>query len=150
MFMKNIYPYIIVSCVLVLGTVSYFLFRAEECQGSECAIETKSKQVYFEYKEMDPTTLETKVSLGNVFLLDVRELLEWQEGHIRGSSHLPLGEINKNSTVDFPKDKPIYVYCRSGKRAGEAIIILKNLGFENSVNIGGIVYWLERGGDLVQ
>lgn len=146
--MKNFYPYIIATVVLIAGIGLYLLFRASECQGSECDISAKDQDVYLEYKEMNPKTLESEVGSKNIFLLDVREVSEWQEGHIRGASHLPLGEINKNSTKGFPKDKPIYVYCRSGKRAGEAVTALKNLGFENSVNIGGINHYIERGGTL--
>lgn len=146
--MKNFHPYIIASVVLIAGIGSYLLFRASECQGSECDISPKDQDVYLEYKQMDPKTLESEVTSKNIFLLDVREVSEWQEGYIRGASHLTLGEISKNSTTGFPKDKPIYVYCRSGKRAGEAVITLKNLGFENSVNIGGINHWIERGGTL--
>ena len=148
--MKNLYPYIIVSVVLVVVIGSYFLFRAEECQGSECAIEIKPKQIYSEYNEMDPKTLTTEVSLKNVFLLDVRELSEWQDGYIDGAFHLPLGQIDKITTRDFPKDKPIYVYCRSGRRAGEAVGVLESLGFENVLNIGGINHWTERGGKLIK
>lgn len=148
--MKNLYPYIIASFVLVLGTISYFLFRAEECQGSECAIKTNTEQAYSEYKEMDPKTLTTEVSLKNIFLLDVRELSEWQEGYIKGATHLPLGNISEQTTKDFPKDKSIYVYCRSGRRAEEATTMLKSLGFKNVKNIGGINHWLEREGELTR
>jgi rhodanese-related sulfurtransferase len=148
--MKNLYPYIIASFVLIVGVSSYFLFRTPKCLGSECEIEIKTEKKYFEYKEMDPITLETKVSLGNVFLLDVRELSEWQEGYIKGASHLPLGQINKSTVKDLPKDKSIYVYCRSGRRAEEAVSILKTLGFEKVLNIGGVNHWLERGGELIK
>lgn len=148
--MKNLYPYIIVSVVLVVVIGSYFLFRAEECQGSECAIEIKPKQIYSEYNEMDPQILESQVVSKNIFLLDVRELSEWQEGHIDGAFHLPLGQINKSTVKDLPKDKSIYVYCRSGRRAEEAVSILKTLGFEKVLNIGGVNHWTERGGKLIK
>ena len=148
--MKNLYPYIVAFLVLVVGVGSYFTFRTPKCLGSECEIEVKKEEKYFEYKEMDPKTLGTEISLKNIFLLDVRELSEWQEGHINGAFHLPLGQINERETKDFPKDKPIYVYCRSGRRAGDAVSILKSLGYENAVNIGGVNHWTERGGELLK
>jgi len=70
------------------------------------------------------------------FLLDVREDYEYQDGHIKGAVNLPLREIlgKKDS---LPKDKDIYVYCRSGHRSADAVNFLKSLGFEKIHNIEG-------------
>lgn len=70
------------------------------------------------------------------FLLDVREEYEYQDGHIKGAVNLPLREIlgKKDS---LPKDKDIYVYCRSGHRSADAVNFLKSLGFEKVHNIDG-------------
>ena len=70
------------------------------------------------------------------FLLDVREEYEYQEGHVKGAVNLPLREIlaQKDS---LPKDKDIYVYCRSGHRSADAVNFLKSLGFEKVHNIEG-------------
>ena len=70
------------------------------------------------------------------FLLDVREEYEYQDGHIKGAVNLPLREIlgKKDS---LPKDKDIYVYCRSGHRSADAVNFLKSLGFEKVHNIEG-------------
>lgn len=70
------------------------------------------------------------------FLLDVREEYEYQDGHIKGAINLPLREIlEKKDTL--PKDKDIYVYCRSGHRSADAVNFLKSLGFEKVHNIKG-------------
>ena len=70
------------------------------------------------------------------FLLDVREEYEYQDGHIKGAINLPLREIlEKKDTL--PKDKDIYVYCRSGHRSADAVNFLKSLGFEKVHNIEG-------------
>lgn len=70
------------------------------------------------------------------FLLDVREEYEYQEGHIKGAVNLPLREIlEKKDTL--PKNKDIYVYCRSGHRSTDAVNFLKSLGFEKVHNIEG-------------
>ena len=70
------------------------------------------------------------------FLLDVREEYEYQDGHINGAVNLPLREIlgKKDS---LPKDKDIYVYCRSGHRSADAVNFLKSLGFEKVHNVEG-------------
>ena len=70
------------------------------------------------------------------FLLDVREEYEYQEGHVKGAINLPLREIlEKKDTL--PKDKDIYVYCRSGHRSADAVNFLKSLGFEKVHNVDG-------------
>ena len=70
------------------------------------------------------------------FLLDVREEYEYQEGHIKGAVNVPLREIlEKKDTL--PKNKDIYVYCRSGHRSADAVNFLKSLGFEKVHNIEG-------------
>lgn len=38
----------------------------------------------------------------------------------------------------IPLDQPVYVYCRSGRRAGEVIQFLTNKGFNNLINAGGL------------
>ena len=70
------------------------------------------------------------------FLLDVRENYEYQDGHIKGAINLPLREILEKKDI-LPKDKDIYVYCRSGHRSADAVNFLKSLGFEKAHNIEG-------------
>ena len=70
------------------------------------------------------------------FLLDVREEYEYQDGHIKGAINLPLREILEKKDI-LPKDKDIYVYCRSGHRSADAVNFLKSLGFEKVHNVDG-------------
>ena len=70
------------------------------------------------------------------FLLDVREEYEYQEGHVKGAVNLPLREILSQKD-SLPKDKDIYVYCRSGHRSADAVNFLKSLGFDKVHNIEG-------------
>ena len=70
------------------------------------------------------------------FLLDVREQYEYQEGHVKGAVNLPLREILEKKD-SLPKNKDIYVYCRSGHRSADAVNFLKSLGFEKVHNIEG-------------
>ena len=85
--------------------------------------------------EVEASDIE-KLVKNKEFLLDVREEYEYQDGHIKGAVNLPLREIlgKKDS---LPKDKDIYVYCRSGHRSADAVNFLKSLGFEKVHNIEG-------------
>ena len=90
--------------------------------------------------EENPTDVEASdienLVKNKEFLLDVREEYEYQDGHINGAVNLPLREIlgKKDS---LPKDKDIYVYCRSGHRSADAVNFLKSLGFEKVHNVEG-------------
>lgn len=70
------------------------------------------------------------------FLLDVREEYEYQDGHIKEAINIPLREILEKKDI-LPKDKDIYVYCRSGHRSADAVNFLKSLGFEKVYNVDG-------------
>lgn len=72
----------------------------------------------------------------NAILLDVRTKEEYEEGHIKGSINWPLDQIEK---VNYSKDIPLFVHCRSGRRSEEAKRILLELGYKKVKNIGGIL-----------
>ena len=72
-------------------------------------------------------------------IVDVRSLEEVKTGIIQDAIHIEWTEIDKEITmIDIPKDQPIYLYCRSGNRSGKAADILKNIGYVNVINAGGI------------
>ena len=71
-------------------------------------------------------------------LLDVRTPQEYREGHILGSQNVPLQTIDNVRTVAEKKDTPLYVYCHSGGRSRQAVQLLRQMGYSNVINIGGI------------
>lgn len=83
---------------------------------------------------------------GSAILLDVRSDEEWKEGHLFGALHIPHDQIQQRAKEELPQGKPLFVYCRSGHRAGLAKKDLEKLGFTGVQNVGGI---LDYEGDLV-
>ena len=75
----------------------------------------------------------------NAVLLDVRNDEEFSEGHIEGSLNLPIGEIDRATTLIPDKSVPIYVYCRSGNRSARAAAYLKGNGYASVYDIGSII-----------
>ena len=67
-------------------------------------------------------------------LVDVREIDEFQTGHIPGAVNEPLSGI---ANTALPKDKPLFLYCQSGVRSKKAAGILKKMGYQ-AKSIGGI------------
>ena len=75
---------------------------------------------------------------GTYALIDVRNEDEWNEGHINGAILIPHDKITERiGEIVADKNRPIILYCRSGKRAGIALDALKELGYTNVKSIGG-------------
>ncbi|MDW7674301.1 MAG: rhodanese-like domain-containing protein [Bacillota bacterium] len=80
-------------------------------------------------------------------LLDVREEVEYAEGHIEGSVLIPLGQLGDRIS-ELDPEKPVLLICRSGNRSGQAADLLVKEGFKDVNNLEkGILQWPY---DLVQ
>lgn len=80
--------------------------------------------------------------------LDVRELLEYQTGHIPNAFHISRGmlEFMITNHPEFQnKSSAIIVYCKTGGRSALATATLQQLGFTNvSSMLGGFDVWSEN------
>lgn len=88
-----------------------------------------------------------EVISGTAQLLDVRTREEWQSGHAEHALHIPVEELVRGEIKEITPSKKIYVYCRSGGRAGIATAYLQDQDFQ-AENIGGLSDWLRAGGIL--
>ena len=80
----------------------------------------------------------------NAFILDVRTEEEVEEGYIPGATVIDfyLGAEFVEELEKLDKSKNYYVYCRSGKRSGQACAIMNSMGFKNTYNLeGGFMNW---------
>lgn len=91
-----------------------------------------------------------KQQLGSVFVLDVREMDEYEAGHIAGAVNIPLRTLAQNLHLLPAKDAPIVVYCAIGHRGGIGTLALNLLGYSNAVSLrSGINAWTAAGGETV-
>jgi sulfur-carrier protein adenylyltransferase/sulfurtransferase len=87
-------------------------------------------------------SVEKARKLDKAHFIDVRELNEWQEGHIEGAQHIPLSALLENQEIDLPAAQTYVLYCRSGKRSLQAAQIFMDQGIGNIKNLqGGYVAW---------
>ncbi len=142
--------YFLGGILLIMAFVSYSFYSPSVCFGSGCGEELTNEKMENLENLSDPKTIQEELNAGKIVLIDVREKSEWDAGHIAGASHIALGDLNAETTKDLPKDIPIYLYCRSGARAGTAEEIMRGLGFSDVKNLGGIIDWQENGGVLVK
>ena len=81
-------------------------------------------------------------------VLDVREPVEWQHGHIEGSRHVPMHEI-PDRLRELPTDGNLLVVCKVGARSAHVVQFLHQQGIE-AINLdGGLVQWHHAGRPLV-
>lgn len=88
---------------------------------------------------------ELAENAGRCRLVDVREFPEYEAERVEGATHAPLSALERN-IGEIPRDKTIYLLCRSGARAGEAAKRLARLGYADlRVVDGGLQAWASAG-----
>jgi sulfur-carrier protein adenylyltransferase/sulfurtransferase len=87
-----------------------------------------------------------------IVLVDVREKIEWNEGHIPGAIHVPRGYLELQIEEAVPdKSKTVVLYCAGGVRSLMAGATLKQMGYENAISMsGGFGQWKANGFPFVQ
>ena len=95
-----------------------------------------------EYRKISAEDAKKMMDEGTPTVLDVRELSEYNEGHIEGALLLPYTEIAARAGSELPdKDALILIYCRSGNRSEIAAKELMKLGYTKVYDFGGINDW---------
>jgi rhodanese-related sulfurtransferase len=74
------------------------------------------------------------------FLLDCRELWEYETARIEGATLIPMRQIPQK-VDDIPTDQPVVVYCHAGMRSFNAASWLKQQGVNALSMSGGIDQW---------
>lgn len=120
----------ILIALLTLGLFS--------CQGQKTA----------KIELLDAKTFSTQISSkANIQLLDVRTPAEYEDQHIDKATNIDIlnADFEKKIAV-LDKSKPLYVYCKSGKRSAKATSKLVEMGFKEIYELdGGIMNWNASG-----
>jgi hydroxyacylglutathione hydrolase len=83
---------------------------------------------------------------GAIQVLDVRELDEWDSGHIPGSLHMPYHDIHALPD-GIDSDRPVAAICGSGQRSAVAASLMKRFGAADVIHVvdGGLPSWEREG-----
>lgn len=87
---------------------------------------------------------ERKIKKKNAVVLDVRTSAEYQEGYIpAGINYNVLDSLQFVQSVrSLDRKKKYFLYCKSGRRSGKALLIMQELGFTQVRHLaGGITAW---------
>jgi molybdopterin/thiamine biosynthesis adenylyltransferase/rhodanese-related sulfurtransferase len=97
--------------------------------------------------EIDTAAAEARIQAGDVFVLDVREPDEYDEGALENAVHIPRGHLEaqiEGRALDH--DQTIVVYCAGGVRSAFAARTLQELGYSDVLSMaGGFGKWKDEG-----
>ena len=121
------------------------LLRCAVLLSAFCALSACSEPVMTTFKTITPEEAQQKMQDTGVLVLDVREPMEYDRGHIVGAENLPLSVLeNGVPKAMTDKNRTLLIYCRSGRRSKIAADIFVKAGFTSVYDFGGINDWPYR------
>ncbi len=101
---------------------------------------------------ISPVEFREMIASDNVILLDVRTPQEVADGYIKNAVFADYYTDDFNVVIEkLDKEKPVYVYCRSGSRSSRAAKVLAQKGFAKIYNLdGGILEWKANKYELIE
>jgi len=127
---------IIVSCWLVTFLTGFiFLTGCSE-------VPAKKEPVQISVEKVDEIL---KTQKDSYTILDVRTKEEFAGGHLDSAVLIPVDDLEARFG-ELEKNKPVIVYCRTGRRSAKAAAILVSKGFSQVYDMtGGIEAWISKG-----
>lgn len=95
-------------------------------------------------REIDIDGLNRELDDDGTTLIDVREPAEYAEAHVPGAVLIPMGQL-PSRLEEVPRDRTVYVICRSGNRSGAMGPLLDAHGFDSVNVLGGTAAWVQAG-----
>jgi rhodanese-related sulfurtransferase len=117
-----------VFSTVILSTLACFVLLAK-AQADDRDLEPK------EHTKDSLSIVREKIAEKKAVLVDVRDLVEWNAGHVQGAVLLPWRDLQDKLTEEqvkekLPKDKIVYTHCAVGYRSLRAAKILKKYGYD--------------------
>ncbi len=70
-------------------------------------------------------------------IVDVRTPDEFRDGAYPGAKNIPLSDLGRR-LAEIPKNRPVVLYCASGARSSSAARAMKQAGYADVINAGGL------------
>ncbi|MBW2267297.1 MAG: rhodanese-like domain-containing protein [Deltaproteobacteria bacterium] len=75
---------------------------------------------------------------GELLVVDVRTAQEFAASHVPGAIHIPHDELaDRLAELGESRERPVVLYCESGRRAGWAVTTLSDAGFRDVRHLEG-------------
>lgn len=94
-------------------------------------------------KVISKNEFKQEISKDSIQLIDVRTPEEFKKGSINKAKNINVNDQNFETEIQkLNKQKPVYVYCRSGSRSEMAAKKMIELGFTEVIDLqGGYLNW---------
>jgi len=102
------------------------------------------------YTDMQPEDFKHKIESEKGIIVDVRTEREFYSGYIKGAKNYNYYSASfKNQLLKLPKDKNIYLYCKTGARSRNTAKFLTSSGYASVYNLSrGLMGWSSKGYSL--
>lgn len=132
--MKNIAISLLIIIAITTGLI--FVSSKQSNTAKEDPLEISLNQI-------------NKNQKNGAIIVDVRTAKEFDINHVEGAINIPVDDIKKGKLPTTAKDKIIYVYCRTGKRATDAKKYLDSIGYTKVINLTSLKNWIALGGKSI-
>ena len=122
--------FIVICCILIMG-----IFSACSKDGNINNSANNTEDIIVEISTCEAKTLvDTNQDL---IIVDVRTREEYEQGHIKGAILVPYDKIAESrENIEKFTDKPILIYCKTGRRSAISIEALREYGFSKIYHMG--------------
>ncbi|MFP5520334.1 MAG: rhodanese-like domain-containing protein [Bdellovibrionia bacterium] len=97
------------------------------------------KKIYLTILALTMMFTQSSLAEADYVLVDVRTPQEYQQKHLSGAQNIDFYSPNfATSLKALDKNKEYKIYCRSGNRSGQAIRLMKELGFSKVEDVGSL------------
>jgi phage shock protein E len=133
-----LFKIILISSIITILIFTLLLSGCSEVLAKKEPVQITPEKVY--------EILKDQTQKDKYIILDVRTKEEFDSGHLDSAVLIPVEELEtRYSEID--KNKPVIVYCRSGRRSAQAAATLVSKGFSPVYDMtGGINAWTSTGG----
>lgn len=128
--------------MLIIGVLIVIALAVGFVNGNKNSAESSTEKLTF-------ADVSSEID-GGAILYDVRSPEEYADGHFEDATNFDVENMLAGSLPDVPKDKKIYVYCRSGNRSSQATSLLESAGFTDINDLGGLADVQSIGGKLIK
>ena len=134
------------TCWMLLFTVTFVACQSESNTKQEQEKPTKQEEVPKEIISKVLTVDDFEKGITNasdIQLIDVRTPAEVADGSIAGAVNYDFyGDDFMQKIEKLDREKPTYIYCRSGGRSGKTAVMMKEMGFREVYDLeGGYNAW---------
>ena len=111
-----------------------------------CSSGGKSSNTYRQISMDEAVTMMERET--DYIILDVHRPDEYATGHIPGSVNIDVKKGHEELATVLDPERPVALYCRSGRRSENAGWVLEKVFFKNVVDLeGGYNAWMEYHGN---